>query len=587
LDSLSAIKLSYPNTNPMAKDWKIKPSSPKADQLAKETSISPLQAQLLINRGIEDAQTVKEFLNPRLSDLSNPMELIDMDKAVDLILEVLDQHSPLAVYGDYDADGFTATAILHHFFKDLGVSVSHYIPNRMEEGYSLNIKAIEKLAHKGVKLIITVDCGTTNREEIRLAQGMGVKIIVTDHHKVGADFKPICPVINPHRQGSSFAFRQLAGVGVAFLLIVALRTALRQRDWFKNRPEPDLRQYLDLVAIGTIADMVPLIDQNRIFVQAGLERIKSSMWEGIRALSEVADIDPLHVTPNDLAFRLAPRLNAAGRLGQQQAGIRILLEDNAHQARELAKQLNSLNFQRQSIEQEIINQIEVIIDENQKILNRRIFLFCEAGWHQGVLGIVASRILEKYHRPTLILTRLNGLAIGSGRSIDGFDLYQALSRLGHLFERFGGHYHAAGFALKESNLENLSKKLEDLAEEELREEDLLPSLYIDGKLLLEDIDLETIKQIESLAPFGAGNQPPLFYNPSLEVVSSWIVGEKHLKMRVRQGEKVHEAIAFGLGDRHPLTGEKIQMAFTPELNRWQGQEKIQLKVADLKPDIQF
>ena len=562
--------------------WKLRSPSPDASRLANESNITPLQAQLLINRGITDSSSATSFLTPKLSQLLDPMLLQDMDLAVERIVAAIERQEKITVYGDYDADGITATALLLNFFSSLGISASFYVPNRFTEGYGLNPEAVEKIVGDGTELMITVDCGTSSQKEINLAKKCGVGVVVTDHHQIPKDFEPTCPVLNPHRSDSSFFFKSLAGVGVAFFMIIAVRATLRDKGWFEDKEEPDLKDYLDLVALGTVADMVPLLDQNRILAKWGIERMKSPSWPGIEAMKEVAALNPSGITPYDLAFKLAPRLNAPGRLRSAGIGIQLLTTEDPTLARHLAHQLNSLNSERQGIEQAILEQIEEKIISMEDLGERRTLVLSGHDWHRGVLGIVASRLVGKYHRPTLLLDVREGMAVGSGRSIDGFNLHQALERLSHLFERFGGHYHAAGFALKVSHLEVLSNELEDLAREVLSKDDLIPRIEIDGSIPLSDLTQETIREIQSLAPFGSGNPEPVFHAQDLEVIHSRVVGERHLKLKVGQGEHVMEAIGFGLSHRHPLQGEKIDMVFTPEINEWRGYEKVQLKIVDLQ-----
>ena len=564
------------------KIWRLTPPSKETSHLALKTGISELNALLLINRGISDNDSVKAFLSPRLSSLIDPMLMKDMDKALELILETIENQGHITVYGDYDADGLTATALLINLFSSLDVNASSYIPHRLKEGYGLNSGAVKGLRKRGTRLIITVDCGISNQKEIELAQQLGMKVIVTDHHQIHDNFNPICPVINPHRQDSSFPFQDLAGVGVAFFLAVGLRAALRQRGWFKKRTEPDLRNYLDLVALGTVADMAPLKGQNRILVHAGIDGMKNSQWPGIMAMQKISGIDSSKVSSYDLAFKLAPRLNASGRMGDAAPGLNALITNSPSTAKKLAEQLNMINRQRQLVEGEIISQIEKSIAGKADTTIRRTMVFAEEGWHKGVLGIVASKLLEKYHKPTLVLMIQDGIIAGSGRSIDGFNLHQALTRLGHLFEGFGGHYHAAGMTLKTSNLEALISGLEEIAREEIRDEDLIPAVRIDSEIRISDITMDTLLEIDTLAPFGSGNPEPVFYSAQIQVINSRVVGEKHLKLLVREGETVMDAIGFNLAEFHPIGDRKINIVFTPEINRWNGIEKPQLRLLDLE-----
>ena len=434
------------------KVWKIKKPSPSASKLALESGTTPLQAQLLINRGISDKEAALSFLHLRLADMVDPMLMKGMSDALSLILKTAENMNRITIFGDYDADGLTATALLYNFFSNLDIPVSYYIPDRLEEGYGLNNKAIEKINGDGTGLIITVDCGISNEREIAFAQSLGMDVIVTDHHQMPDNPKLDCPVINPHQPGCPFPFKDLAGVGVAFFFAVAVRAGLREKGWFRSRTEPDLKEYLDLVALGTVADRVPLTGQNRILVNSGLETLAGTRWAGMKAMMEVADIAESEVSAEDLAFRLAPRLNAPGRIGETSLGIQVLTTREAISAKNLALRINSANSKRQDIERDIYDSIEDMIEKAGGIGERRTLLLGAEGWHKGVLGIVASRLVDKYYRPSLIYNIQDGLAVGSGRSIDGFNLFQVLNQFKHLFEKFGGHSHAAGFTIKVDNL---------------------------------------------------------------------------------------------------------------------------------------
>jgi single-stranded-DNA-specific exonuclease len=570
------------NQSDITKVWKLIPPSPLAPGLAAQAGLSLLQSQLLINRRIADKDTAVAFCSPRMTRLLDPLLLPDMDQTLALITSALENKKNITIYGDYDADGLTATALLLNFFAELGVPVSYYIPNRLYEDYGLHPAAVEKLAQAGSQLIITVDCGTSSREAITLAKQKGLQVVVTDHHKIPHDFQPLCPTVNPQRPDSVFPFKDLAGVGLAFFLAIALRAALREKGWFQNRPEPDLRTYLDLVALGTVADLVPLVGQNRILVKNGLERMPASCWPGLMALQECAEIEPTAVTAYDLAFKLGPRLNAAGRMGTAATGLMTLTAKNSFEARDLARQLNALNSQRQNIEKKIVAQIETMLSNHPDWKQRKILVLAEQGWHQGVLGVVASKIMDKYHRPTLILSIRDGVAKGSGRSIDGFDLFQALSRVEHLLQRFGGHYHAAGLTVATHHLEALTHALEEMAQEQIKPDMLLPCIQADAALDLEALTRETMQQILDLAPFGIDNPEPVFLCEAADIMDARILSDKHLKLRVRHKQAVMEAIAFGQADKYAPRG-KINLVFTPEIDRYRGFETIQLRILDLEP----
>jgi len=566
------------------KVWKLIPPSVPASQFANETGLTPLQAQLLLNRGFSDPQQVESFLFPRLANMADPMLLKDMDDALSVILKAIDNKEKITIYGDYDADGLTATALLINFFSSLDIKVSCYIPNRLKEGYSLNNEAIKKISKNGTRLIITVDCGISNKKEIIFAKSLGINVIVTDHHQIPEGFKASCPVINPNQPDCRFPFKHLAGVGVAFFLSVAIRAALRKRNWFGTGPMPDLKEHLGLVALGTVADRVPLLDQNRILVNSGIEAMSVSRWPWIIAMKESACAANSKITAEDLAFRFAPRLNAPGRLGDPVIGMQILTTEDQVLADEHAETLNKENSKRQRVERRILGHIEDIIRAEKGIGDRRVLIFGGEGeiWHRGVLGIVASRLVDLYHRPSLVFGIQDGLAVGSGRSITGFNIFRALTRLEYLFERFGGHALAAGFTFKAVNLDILRSELELIARETMDDEDFLPVIDVDAEISFQDITPEMIGQIRALSPFGEGNPEPLFLTRSLKVLESRIVGANHLKLKLQQGKKIHEAIGFGLADRHPINGSVVNVVFTPEINQWQGYKRVQLRIVDIQ-----
>jgi single-stranded-DNA-specific exonuclease len=567
----------------MKKIWKLRAPSPRAATLSESSGLPLLEAQILIHRGILDPQGVRSFLLPRLADLLDPFLLKDMSAAIDLIVSAMEKHEPITIYGDYDADGLTATALLCNLLSSLDVPVHTYIPNRMTEGYGLHVNAVERIAHRGPGLIVTVDCGVSNNQEIAFAESLGLKVVVTDHHQVDESFTPLCPVVNPHRADCSFPFKHLTGVGLAFFLAVALRATLRQKGWFFTRSEPDLRNYLDLVALGTVADTALLIDQNRLLVKAGLEKVRTTQWPGIAAIAEQAGLSLDTLTAQDLAFRIAPRFNASGRLGDAEIALTALTTRDPGHAREVALRLDRMNSERQRLERRILDEIEATLSSTPELASRRALVVTGAGWHRGILGIVASKLLEKYCRPVLVLSVEDGMAVGSGRSTAGFNLYKALRKLEPLLERFGGHQHAAGLALKVSYVERLRQEFENLAREELSEEDLVQTLEVDAEVDLRDMAIESVRRLNSFSPFGSGNPEPLFYSGPCDVVECKVVRERHLKMKVRQKGAVLETIGFGLAEHTAAPRGPINLVFTPEIDRWQGQDKVKLRMIDLEP----
>jgi single-stranded-DNA-specific exonuclease len=560
-------------------DWLLKRPSPLVPQLVREAGVTPLQAQLLINRSISDGPSAKAFLSARLSQMADPMLLRDMDRATAFVVATIESRKPITIYGDYDADGLTSTALLWNFFSELGVPVSYYVPHRLKEGYGLNQEAVRKIAEKGNGLLLTVDCGISNRDEIDLAKRLGLEIVVTDHHQLPGDFEPLCPMVNPQRPDCLFPSKDLAGVGVAFLLAVSVRAALRQRGWATCLP--DLREYLDLVALGTVADRAPILGQNRILVKNGMKRLLKSRWEGIRALNRICHLAGPGLTTYDLSFRLAPRLNAPGRMDGPELGMEILTSSEKTAADELAARVNTSNTQRQELERHILDQIEVILENTGQAARSRILFLAGENWHPGVLGIVASRLVDRYHRPALVMTYRDGAVKGSARSVRGFNIHGALCRFDHLFDRFGGHAQAAGFTLKAQHLDPLRDGLEEVARQSLTEDELRPSMDVDAALGLGQVDLEMVLAVEALAPFGEGNPEPVFLTRGLEVIGAKVIAERHLKLALRQDGGVFEVIGFGQAQKRPKLGKKVDMVFTPEIDHWQGNRRVRLRMLDI------
>jgi single-stranded-DNA-specific exonuclease len=506
-----------------------------------------------------------------------------MDRAVELIASYVEDKKRITIYGDYDADGITATSLLVGFFSCLETPASYYIPHRIEEGYSLNEAAIKKIAASRTELIITVDCGISSPSEIALAKDLGMQVIVTDHHQLPANFESCCPTINPCQPDCSFPFRELAGVGLAFYLAMATRAYLRESGFFDNSSEPDLKACLDLVAIGTVADIVPLIEENRILVKSGLSLLRESQRPGIRELLRVSGIKKgQEIRAYDISFRLAPRLNAMGRLGSASEAVRLLTTDNEAEAVRIAERMDSLNTQRQAIENRILSQAREMIDRTVGFEKQQTIVLCDPSWHRGIVGIVASKILDEHYRPTLILEADGEVVRGSGRSIDGFDLYKALCDLSYLLIHFGGHSGAAGVTLEAKRLEEFRVKFEKLARDRIDPKDMAPKIEVDARLDLESITPRLMRELEMLPPFGCQNPQPIFWAGPLEVLSSKVVGNDHLKLRLKQRGIVFDSIAFGRGDLNSLQGESVDALFHVETNTWQGMESIQLVIVDLR-----
>jgi single-stranded-DNA-specific exonuclease len=570
-------------SNNSDKIWQVKDDPPAASRLAREVGISSLFATLLIHRKVTSPDSAEHFLSPKLGALRDPFLFRDMDNAVELIASCVKDKRRITIYGDYDADGITATSLLVSFFSWLETPVSYYIPHRIEEGYSLNEAAIKKIAADRTELIITVDCGISSPSEIALAKGLGMEVIVTDHHQLPANFEPCCPTIDPCQPDCSFPFRELAGVGLAFYLAIAARAYLRESGFFNNSDEPDLKALLDLVALGTVADIVPLIEENRILVKGGLSFLRESQRPGIRELLRVSGIKKSQeITASDISFRLAPRLNAMGRLGSARDAVRLLTTDNEAEAARIAERMDSLNTQRQAIENRILSQAREMINRTAGFEKHRTIVLCDPSWHRGIVGIVASKILEEHNRPTVILGGDGEVAKGSGRSIDGFDLYKALCDLSDVLTHFGGHSGAAGVTLEAKRLEEFRVKFEELVRDRIDPKDMAPKIEVDARLDLESITPRLMRELEMLPPFGCQNPQPIFWAGPLEVLSSKVVGNDHLKLRLKQQGIVFDSIAFGRGDLNSLQGESVDALFHVETNTWQGMESIQLVIVDLR-----
>jgi len=563
--------------------WQIKDDPCSALSLAGKLGISELLATLLIHRNITSTDSAQSFLFPKLGVLRDPFLLKDMDRATELTKSFIVEKKKITIYGDYDADGITATSLLYDFFSRLKIPISFYIPHRLEEGYSLNEKAVREIAEDGTELIITVDCGINSFSEITLAHKLGMEVIVTDHHQLPSGFQPLCPTINPLRPDSSFPFKELSGVGLAFYLAIAIRSNLRDTGFFQDTSEPDLRAYLGLVAIGTIADIVPLIEENRILVKSGLTVLTKSRKPGINALLRVSGIkNNQAITTRDIAFRLAPRLNAMGRLGPATRAVHLLTTDDETEALAIATQMDSLNAQRQEIQNGIILECREKIERMKDLERHRTIVLSDPQWHRGVIGIVASKIVDEYYRPTLLFTDEGDVLKGSGRSIDGFDLYNALFDLSDLLMQFGGHEYAAGITLESKNIEAFCDKFEELASKKLDTKDMAPKIEVDTKLGLESINPQTLKDIEMLLPFGHKNPQPIFWAGPVKVVFSTVVGNDHLKLTIQEKGITFDCIAFGKAALHPLEGKVVNILFHVEINTWQGTESIQLVIVDLR-----
>ena len=561
----------------MTKRWVIaEPEPALAETLARELHLALPIAQVLINRGYRTVEAASSFLNPQLRQLGDPFDLPDMGAAVDRILAAIVNKERIVIYGDYDVDGVTSSALLQRVLQVAGATVANFLPHRMDEGYGLSPDGIARCVKEHQpRLLIAVDCGTSSAREIADLKKQGVDTIVLDHHEPPAELPQCVALVNPKRVADS-PLGALASVGVSFKLAHALLK--RER---RLAEQIDLREHLDLVAVGTVADIVPLTGENRILVRAGLDRLPQTDKIGLRALMDVADV-PDKVTPYHVGFRIGPRLNAAGRLADAMAALELLLTSDTARATELAKLLNDHNAARQRVEGQMVEEALAMARENA---GDRVLVLAKEGWHVGVVGIVASRVLQGFHRPTVVIGIEDGLGKGSCRSVSGFSIVGALQHCAPLLEKFGGHEMAAGLSVKAGNVENLRRALNEFAATALQDDDLQPRVRIDALLKLDDLDADFFEQLERLEPCGTDNASPVF---AVEGVHGRgqprVVGKNHLRFNVTDGDTNVQAIWWGKGGFEFPEGE-FAVAFTAELNEYGGRENAQLKVRDVRQSL--
>lgn len=548
-------------------------------RLARELSVNPIIARVLVNRGISDRAAATRFLSPSLTDVNNPFQLKGMEEAVSRLCAARERGETVCVYGDYDVDGVTATALLIHFFRAVDIRCFFYIPNRLDEGYDLSAVGLRSVAERA-QVVVSVDCGISAVAEAEFCDSLGLDLIITDHHTPGPLIPHARAVINPLQPGCSFPFKSLAGVGVAFNLMVALRSRLREGGAFEGAKAPNLREYLDLVALGTIADVVPLTGDNRIFVKYGLRELSESPRVGVKALKEVAGVAAA-VGCGAVGFRLAPRLNAAGRLEDAARGVELLLEEEPARAAAIAAELDVSNAERQAIERQIMTDALDRIQNGSAMKGRNSIVLASDDWHPGVIGIVASRMVDLFHRPTVLISFQDGNGRGSGRSIPGFHLYDALDACAEHLVKFGGHRYAAGLSIDEATLESFVDRFEEVTTGRLSAEDLIPVLRVDAELAPEDVTPELADAVASLAPFGAGNPEPLFVLRRMEMRQRSTVGENHLKMRLVAPGRTFDAIGFNLAKKGAGFSGAVDIVFTLSWNEWNGRKNLQLNVKDI------
>ena len=563
--------------------WQLKtPNQGLADELEKALTIPPLVALILTTRNITSHGQAKYFLDSRLKDMHSPYQLPDIDRAVSRLAHAIAEGEQIAIYGDYDVDGITGTALLVHFLSSLGGRVVWHIPHRVKEGYGLNTEALKKLHSRGVTLVVTVDCGSTDHEPIQSARQHGMDIIVTDHHKL-PDIPPDANVIlNPKGHEEIPELADLAGVGVAFYLATAIRAYFRREGRWSGSEQPNLKKYLDLVALGTLADMAPLTGTNRILASNGLSELSRTSRPGLLALKETCGLRGGKISNWDVLFRLGPRLNAPGRLDSGDPALRLLLTTDSAEAQTLAQQLEELNRQRQSVEYQILAEALSLIEANKDYEQSSSLVLASAGWHKGVLGLVASRLTERFNKPTILLTLVDERWQGSGRSVGNFDLYQALARCSKHLVRFGGHQLAAGLGLTQSQLTEFCPAFEEVVKEGITSQDMTKTRKVDAVVHLEEITPELMTYLERMQPYGVGNPEPIFCCRDFQVEDSRVLKGSHLRLRLRQDKARLTGIGFNLLESDQLLPSPQWLLFSPRWNHWRGERQIQLYIIDYK-----
>lgn len=568
------------------KNWKIVQSDAACVRhLCTALGCSPVVAALLANRGIRSPEAADRFLSPSFSHLSDPFTFKEMDKAVSRIDLAIQNQEKILIFGDYDADGITASVLLTEFLSAVGADVSYYIPHRETEGYGLKPEHITgHAAVRRIHLIITVDCGSSSHEAVRQAAREGIDVIITDHHTISDPLPEALAVINPKRGDCPSGAGYLAGVGVAFFLVVCLRKHLRERGFWSSRPEPNLKNVCDLVALGTIADVVPLTGSNRILVKGGIEMIQTGSRPGIQSLVEISGIEANVLNADDIAFKLAPRLNAAGRMAHAETAVQLLLDRNAAATRDLADTLNMLNSRRRSIEQRVLDGIRLKIENSPELLEAGALVMADDSWPLGVLGIVASRLVQELTRPVVLIATRNGSGRGSARSVPGFDLYSELKSCADCLSGFGGHAAAAGLEIATEKIAAFRERFGRLAEMRIGGSEAPAAVFADAILDIGDITPSLIDEIATLQPFGSGNPEPVFLAENIQVVTSAIAGRNTLRLMLKSGTRpsgpVIAAVQFNT-DTLPAKGSTLPaMAYRLRWNHWNGQRNAQILIED-------
>lgn len=545
----------------------------EVQKIAKNFNVSNLLATILSNKNISSENEIEKFLNPTRNDFYDPFLMPDMKIAVDRILEAMSKKEKIIIYGDYDVDGITSITVLKQFLEDRGIEVGQYIPNRLNEGYGLNKKAIEEIVKQKYTLMITVDCGISGVEEVEYANSLGIETIITDHHEQGEEIPNALAVVDAKRKDNKYPFNQLAGVGVVFKLIQALGICL-------GLEEKEYLKYLDIVCIGTISDIVPLVDENRVIAKLGLKLVEVTKNVGLKALLEASGYKK--IDSFTVSFGLAPRINACGRMGKEKEALNLFLTQDENEAKKIALSLNEYNKERQDIEKRIYEDAVNKIEKSEK--NKQVLVLGSENWHHGVIGIVASKITDLYFKPSILICFEEDEGKGSGRSIPGFDLYESLTNCSENLEKFGGHFMAVGVTLKKENFEKFKEEFEKYAQNS-NICDIIPIIKIDEEITLEDINIKAVEELNMLEPFGEANKMPLFMYKNLKIHSIRTLSEgKHIKLTLKDNNFYIDSIGFNLGHlaEEYQIGDKVDVVGSLEINRFNGRESVQINLKDLR-----
>ena len=562
----------------LQKNWLLKEfDKTRVVEISKEFNISPLASIILYNRGIKESSEIQKFLHCDLENLHDPYLLKDMDKAVCRIKDALEKKEKITIYGDYDVDGITSIAILYKHLTSMGFEVDYYIPDRIQEGYGVNREALDKIKENGTGVVITVDTGITAVEETEYAKSIGMDIIITDHHECKETIPEAFAAIDPKRKDCKYPFKNLAGVGVAFKLIQALDE--------NSSVETLMSKYADLVCLGTVADISPLVDENRIIVTKGLEKFKNTENIGLKALLDVSITNNKAITTSSIGYIIAPRINASGRLGCASRSVEMFLTQDKDKAYELANNLCEENVIRQQTEQRMFAEALEYIEKNPQIKDDQVLVIPHENWHHGIVGIVSSKITEKFYRPSILFAIDGDEAKGSGRSVSGFNLFEALENSSDILEKFGGHELAAGLSIKTENIEKFRSAINSQKLGKIDEQSLIPTVSVDAVIKPSYITMETVDEINRLQPFGVDNPSPVFAvrNIKIHKISTMSEG-KHLRMTLLKDNKFFDAVGFGMGEyfNHLQEGDFVEVAFGLDINDYKGFKNVQLILKDIK-----